>query len=105
MHFMVPWFDRPIIYDVRAKPVNIQSVSGSKDLQTVGRNCCSSCVGPSMRTCMEARVHGAAWGHGSHHPTIAWCAMQLHRPALSCRCHHNCWTCTDPIKWRLYTCR
>ncbi|KAL6749226.1 prohibitin [Haematococcus lacustris] len=34
-HFMVPWFERPIIYDVRAKPVNIQSVSGSKDLQTV----------------------------------------------------------------------
>ena len=34
-HLMVPWFDRPIIYDVRAKPVNIQSVSGSKDLQTV----------------------------------------------------------------------
>lgn len=35
MHVMVPWFERPIIYDVRAKPVNIQSVSGSKDLQTV----------------------------------------------------------------------
>mmetsp|Transcript_15671 Transcript_15671/g.39064 ORF Transcript_15671/g.39064 Transcript_15671/m.39064 type:complete len:289 (-) Transcript_15671:319-1185(-) len=35
MHFMMPWFERPIIYDVRAKPVNIQSVSGSKDLQTV----------------------------------------------------------------------
>lgn len=35
MHVMVPWFEWPIIYDVRAKPVNIQSVSGSKDLQTV----------------------------------------------------------------------
>jgi hypothetical protein len=34
-HLVVPWFERPIIYDVRAKPVNIQSVSGSKDLQTV----------------------------------------------------------------------
>jgi prohibitin 2 len=34
-HLMLPWFDRPIIYDVRAKPVNIQSTSGSKDLQTV----------------------------------------------------------------------
>ncbi len=37
-HLMVPWFERPIIYDVRAKPVNIQSQSGSKDLQTV-RSC------------------------------------------------------------------
>jgi len=35
MHFMVPWFERPIMYDVRAKPVTIQSVSGSKDLQSV----------------------------------------------------------------------
>lgn len=34
-HLMLPWFERPIIYDVRAKPVNIQSASGSKDLQTV----------------------------------------------------------------------
>lgn len=32
---MVPWFDRPIIYDVRARPSLIQSASGSKDLQTV----------------------------------------------------------------------
>ena len=28
MHFMVPWFERPIMYDVRAKLVTIQSVSG-----------------------------------------------------------------------------
>ena len=30
---MVPWFERPIIYDVRARPSLIQSTSGSKDLQ------------------------------------------------------------------------
>jgi len=34
-HFMLPWFDRPIIYDVRAKPRSIQSLTGSKDLQMV----------------------------------------------------------------------
>lgn len=34
-HFMVPWFDRPIIYDVRARPNVIQSTSGSRDLQMV----------------------------------------------------------------------
>lgn len=32
---MVPWFDRPIIYDVRAKPSEIRSIAGSKDLQMV----------------------------------------------------------------------
>ncbi|GIL79323.1 hypothetical protein Vretifemale_8709 [Volvox reticuliferus] len=34
-HIMVPWFERPIIYDVRARPSVIQSQSGSKDLQMV----------------------------------------------------------------------
>lgn len=34
-HFMVPWFDRPIVYDVRTRPRNIQSLTGSKDLQMV----------------------------------------------------------------------
>ena len=34
-HLMVPWFMRPIIYDVRAKPRMIQSMTGSRDLQMV----------------------------------------------------------------------
>jgi hypothetical protein len=34
-HLMVPWFDRPIIYDVRARPSLISSTSGSRDLQMV----------------------------------------------------------------------
>jgi prohibitin 2 len=34
-HIMIPWFMRPIIYDVRAKPRMIQSMTGSKDLQMV----------------------------------------------------------------------
>ena len=34
-HFMVPWFERPVIYDVRARPNVIQSQSGSRDLQMV----------------------------------------------------------------------
>lgn len=34
-HFMVPWFERPIIYDVRARPNVITSTSGSRDLQMV----------------------------------------------------------------------
>ncbi|KAL5715990.1 hypothetical protein ACHQM5_017737 [Ranunculus cassubicifolius] len=34
-HFIWPWFERPIIYDVRARPHLVESTSGSKDLQMV----------------------------------------------------------------------
>lgn len=34
-HFMVPWFERPIIYDVRARPYLVESTTGSHDLQMV----------------------------------------------------------------------
>jgi hypothetical protein len=32
---MIPWFDRPVIYDVRARPHLVESTSGSRDLQMV----------------------------------------------------------------------
>lgn len=32
---MIPWFERPVIYDVRARPHLVESVSGSRDLQMV----------------------------------------------------------------------
>lgn len=35
-HLMIPWFERPIIYDVRARPHLVESTSGSRDLQMVG---------------------------------------------------------------------
>ena len=34
-HFLIPWFERPVIYDVRTRPNTITSTSGSKDLQMV----------------------------------------------------------------------
>lgn len=34
-HAQVPWLETPIIYDVRAKPRNIASLTGTKDLQMV----------------------------------------------------------------------
>ena len=34
-HLMIPWFERPVIYDVRARPNTITSTSGTKDLQMV----------------------------------------------------------------------
>lgn len=38
-HFILPWFQRPIIYDVRAKPRNVASLTGTKDLQMVNITC------------------------------------------------------------------
>ena len=34
-HFMIPWVQKPIIYDIRSRPMNVPSVTGSKDLQNV----------------------------------------------------------------------
>ena len=34
-HFLVPWLQKAIIYDVRTKPRNISTTTGSKDLQMV----------------------------------------------------------------------
>ncbi|PWN29422.1 hypothetical protein BDZ90DRAFT_216758 [Jaminaea rosea] len=38
-HLMVPWLERPIDYDVRAKPRSIGSLTGTKDLQMVNITC------------------------------------------------------------------
>ncbi|KAE9551597.1 hypothetical protein FO519_005204 [Halicephalobus sp. NKZ332] len=35
LHFRVPWFQYPIIYDIRARPNTVRSPTGSKDLQMV----------------------------------------------------------------------
>ncbi|XP_062896266.1 prohibitin-2-like [Mobula hypostoma] len=35
IHLRMPWFQYPIIYDIRAKPRKISSLTGSKDLQMV----------------------------------------------------------------------
>merc|ERR1719400_265210 len=34
-HFMIPWVQRPIVFDIRARPKNVPSITGSKDLQNV----------------------------------------------------------------------
>ena len=35
LNFNIPWFERPVIYDIRTRPVNLQTLTGSKDLQMV----------------------------------------------------------------------
>ncbi|CAB4054670.1 PHB1 [Lepeophtheirus salmonis] len=34
-HFMIPWVQSPIIFDIRARPKNVPTITGSKDLQNV----------------------------------------------------------------------
>lgn len=34
-HFLFPWLQKPIIFDVRTKPRNISTTTGSRDMQTV----------------------------------------------------------------------
>jgi prohibitin 2 len=35
LNFNIPWFEKPTIFDVRTRPVNLQTLTGSKDLQMV----------------------------------------------------------------------
>ena len=34
-HFLIPFWQRPIIFDVRAKPRSVSTSTGSKDMQTI----------------------------------------------------------------------
>jgi len=57
-HLMVPWFEWPYIFDVRARPNVIQSTSGSKDLQMARprpATCCGS-PGPGRRYAASAAL-------------------------------------------------
>ncbi|KAI0789759.1 band 7 family-domain-containing protein [Abortiporus biennis] len=38
-HLMIPWFETPIVFDIRAKPRSIASLTGTKDLQMVNITC------------------------------------------------------------------
>lgn len=35
VHLLLPWFERPIVFDIRARPRTIVSLTGSRDLQMV----------------------------------------------------------------------
>ena len=34
-HFMIPWVQKPVLFDIRSRPKNVPSITGSKDLQNV----------------------------------------------------------------------
>lgn len=43
-HLMLPWFERPIIFEVRTRPRQIQSLTGSKGVCA----CVCVCVGAPL---------------------------------------------------------
>lgn len=52
LNFVIPWLQRPIIYDVRTRPRAINTVTGSKDLQTVSL---------TLRVLHRPDVRGLPW--------------------------------------------
>lgn len=38
LNFNIPWFERPVIFDIRTRPVSLNTLTGSKDLQVVTVN-------------------------------------------------------------------
>ena len=57
-HLMVPWLERPIIYDVRAQPNIVQSTSGSRDLQMVrpAHSCGASAAAAAQRVAQARQL-------------------------------------------------
>lgn len=42
-HIVIPWFETPVIYDVRAKPRNVASLTGTKGKTNIKGNM-SECI-------------------------------------------------------------
>merc|ERR1740121_113320 len=49
VHFRIPWFERAIIFDVRARPHTMTSLTGSRDLQMVNISLRALCKPDSGR--------------------------------------------------------
>ena len=65
-HFMIPWFERPIIYDVRARPNLVESTSGSRDLQMVSIHItfvwfCQPTILHDLSLCLVVNKYHSSW--------------------------------------------
>ncbi len=84
---MVPWFERPIIYDVRASPNIVSSTSGSRDLQMVRARVATQphCrqADPRRRWLPRCRValRGALGARGFRVPSLPVTRTRPPRPA------------------------
>ncbi len=76
-HLMIPWFERAIIYDVRARPNVIQSTSGSRDLQMV-RTRPGVRAPPAWRCRLRPACITVAFAHAAQH-----CIAGQHRPSCA----------------------
>ncbi|EDQ84799.1 uncharacterized protein MONBRDRAFT_34563 [Monosiga brevicollis MX1] len=58
-HFMIPWVQTPVIYDVRSQPRNIPVVTPSKDLQNVNI---------TLRILYRPEIPALPWIHKNYGP-------------------------------------
>jgi len=72
-HFRIPWLERAVIYDVRARPRNVASLTGSKG--TDGRRIV---YGPGWTRSLTLKhfvsqpaMAGRRLANGQHHPPCA----------------------------------
>ena len=93
---MIPWFERPIIYDVRARPNLVESTSGSRDLQMVNMHISFSPMVPTYYSSVFLSMHYQV--HLKFGPT------NLFHPWLVHMClkwlHWLLWLCQQ--KWVLF---
>lgn len=73
-HLMLPWFQRPIIFDVRARPNVITSTSGSRDLQMVRECVRHRVISLSMLLLVSAACCGPAGGSRQQNATPQACS-------------------------------
>lgn len=57
-HFMIPWFERAIIFDARAKPRNVASLTGTKGL--FDDLICRSANGEHYLSCLASAASSTA---------------------------------------------
>lgn len=78
-HILAPWFERPVIYDVRARPHLVESTSGSRDLQMVILNLCA-CVSEWVHANLslafiDIHPNTASLPACSHNPLLFWWSL------------------------------
>lgn len=68
-HFIIPWVQRPIIFDIRSQPRSVPTITGSKGLQLfISRDCALlSCILGLwwwfIQFCLLIRVKGEIYVH------------------------------------------
>jgi hypothetical protein len=78
-HFLIPFIQNPTIYDIRIRPKSITTVTGTRDLQQVGRNDIGPSLNFSRHTCALVSSHEFTSQFPSHLPSHLPSYLNLRR--------------------------